>query len=181
MAKAKALLPESPASPPSVGSPEIDPFDLSPASPSAATVERAAEPAPAKARSAAAALPAPDDLVVLRQQLASQQVQIDRLVAALEARPANPAGMTAAEMDAANRAYAERCGRPLAVRVQEVAGGMFPARESDRVYRVVLNDKNGHPELRIPAVTEADAEGRYARVCGLISFDRTKLSVALAA
>lgn len=37
-------------------------------------------------------------------------------------------------------------------------------------WRVVLNDKNGHPELVIPANSQEEAVARYNIACGIVGF-----------
>ena len=166
MAKSKPLY-AGPAAPLPDITPVADPFgdaEVQPAAPRPPALKFADSPTiPAASGS--------DVVAALQAQVAALAAKLDVLSQQASASPVTHA----AELDKQMREYAEKCGRPLDVRVQEIADARYPSGRGR--YEVWLDDKNGQPRLRLRAETEADAVGRYQDVCGLLSFDRTKITV----
>ena len=165
----------------------IDPFDSQEITPAGDTEEFAAvtpttEPVDAEpVRQVRPAAPRPkrDDEIELLKAMVAEQ---NKTIAGLTAKIATLAVGTLAEQANASeikeqrsREYAEKCGRPLEVRVQEIVDQKYT--EGKNRFKVFLDDKNGHPKLVIPAETPADALGRYEEICGIRSCDKSKYFV----
>lgn len=66
---------------------------------------------------------------------------------------------------------AAECALPLAARVQKIADKKYPMAEGLKRFRVTLEDRNGFPQLVIPARSGREARVCFEDVCGILSVD----------
>lgn len=69
------------------------------------------------------------------------------------------------------RAEVEKLNAELELGVQErsqrLLDSRYPVQDGMKRFNVLLNDKNGWPQLTVPAYSEREARAKYEEICGI--------------